>query len=306
VSERSTRNPAASIQQRLLNRARETGEDFQVTLNNYLLERFLYRLGQSPARSRFVLKGALLFRLWADTPYRATLDLDLLWRGAGNRDAIAEDIRLVCAMPAPDDGVEFDTSDLTVNDIRAEDEYAGLRVRFDGQLGKTRIRLQIDIGVADATWPEPEEITYPALLDLPAPKVFAYRPETVVAEKLEALVVLGLTNSRTKDYFDLHYLAMNFPFEGAALARAIGATFERRKTPFPVSTPQGLTDAYWTHQGRDAQLRAFARRTRVRVDMQAARSLLPLLREYLLPPLAAARRAQPFNQRWAPGGPWKK
>lgn len=306
MSEKGTRNPAASIQQRLLNRARETGEDFQVTLNNYLLERFLYRLGQSPARSRFVLKGALLFRLWADTPYRATLDLDLQWRGGGNRDAIAGDIRLVCATPAPDDAVEFDTSDLTVNDIRAEDEYAGLRVRFHGLLGKTRTRLQIDIGVADATWPEPEEITYPALLDLPAPRVLAYRPDTVVAEKLEALVVLGLTNSRTKDYFDLHYLAMNFPFVGAVLARAIGATFERRKTPFPVSTPEGLTDAYWDHQGRDAQLRAFARRTRVRVDMQAARSLLLLLREFLLPPLAAARRAQPFNQHWAPGGPWKK
>lgn len=148
-----------------------------------------------------------MLRFASTTPYRATLDLDLLWRGAGNREAIAEDIRLVCATPAPDAAVEFDASDLTVDDIRAEDEYAGLRGRFDGLLGQTRTRLQIDIGVADAT-------------------------------------------------------------------------------------PEGLTDAYWEHQGRDAQLRAFVRRARVRVDMQAARSLLPLLRQVSLAALGCgAQRA---------------
>lgn len=306
MSPAKVKNLAASIQQRLLDRALKSGQEFQVMLTNFLLERLLYRLGRSPVRTRFVLKGALLFRVWADTPYRATLDLDLLRRGASSRQAVAADIRTICATSAPEDAVEFDAGDLTVEDIRAEDEYAGLRVRFVGLLGNTRTRLQVDIGTADATWPEPEVTSYPVLLDLPAPSVLAYHPATVVAEKLEALVVLGLTNSRIKDYFDVNYLAANFPFEGATLARAIGATFERRKTPFPDATPEGLTDAYWDHQDRDAQLRAFVRRTRVRVDMGSARSLLPLLRQFLLPPLAAARSAQPFDRHWAPGGPWKK
>ena len=128
----------------------------------------------------------------------------------------------------------------------------------------------------------------------------------VVREKLEALVVLGLTNSRIKDYFDLHYLAANFPFEGAMLARAIGATFERRKTPFPEAVPEGLTDAYWDHQRREAHLRAFTRRARISADLPGARSLLPLLREFLLHPLAAARGGQSFDMKWKPGGPWRK
>ena len=306
MSAARARNLAASVQQRLLNWAQQAGQEFQITLNNFLLERFLYRLGRSPARTRFVLKGALLFRVWADTPYRATLDLDLLRRGASNRQAVAADIRAICATSAPEDAVEFDTRDLTIEDIRAEDEYAGLRVRFVGLLGNTRTRLQVDIGTADATWPEPEVTSYPVFLDLPAPRVLAYHPATVVAEKLEALVVLGLTNSRIKYYFDLHYLAANFPFDGATLAHAIGATFERRKTVFPEATPVGLTDAYWDYHGRDAHMRAFARRTRMSADLPRARSLLPLLREFLLPPLAAVRRAQPFNQHWAPGGPWRK
>jgi hypothetical protein len=237
---------------------------------------------------------------------RATLDLDLLRRGASNRQAIAADIRAICATPAPGDAVEFDTSELTAEDIRAQDEYAGVRIRFVGILGNTRTRLQIDIGTADATWPEPEVTSYPVLLDLPAPSVLAYHPATVVAEKVEALVVLGLTNSRIKDYFDLHYLAANFAFAGATLARAIGSTFERRKTPLPEAIPEGLTDAYWDFQGREAHLRAFARRTRLSADVPEARALLPLLRRFLLSPLAAARDAQSFDMEWKPGGPWRK
>ncbi len=306
MSAAKAKNLAASIQQRLLNRAQHANEEFQLTLTNFLLERFLYRLGRSPVRSRFVLKGALLFRVWADVPYRATLDLDLLRRAAPDREAIAADIRAICAMPAPEDAVEFDTSDLTVEDIRAEDEYAGVRVRFTGRLGNTRTRLQVDIGTADATWPDPEATAYPVLLDHPAPRVLAYHPATVVAEKLEALVVLGLTNSRIKDYFDLHYLAANFLFDGTTLAKAIGATFKRRETPIPDRTPEGLTDAYWDHQGREAHLRAFTRRARISADLPGARLLLPLLCGFLLPPLEAARRGESFHMEWKPGGPWRK
>ena len=306
MSTTKTKNLPASVQQRLLNRAREAGEDFQLTLTHFLLERFLYRLGQSPLRTRFVLKGALLLRVWADIPYRATLDVDLLRRAASDKDAIAADIRTICGTPAPEDAVEFDTSDLTVEEIRAEDEYAGVRVRFTGRLGNTRTKLQVDIGTADATWPDPETTTYPVTLDFPAPKILAYHPATVVAEKLEAVVVLGVTNSRIKDYFDLHYLAANFEFDGATLARAIGATFERRRTPIPDATPVGLTDAYWDYQGREAHLRAFARRARIAADLPRARSLLPLLRGFLLPPLEAARGVESFDMEWKPGGPWRK
>lgn len=299
-------NLAESVRQRLLNHARHQGEDFQVTLNNFLLERFLYRLSRSKVHDRFVLKGALLLRLWAEQPYRATLDLDLLRRGETDRDNVAKDIRAICATAVEPDGVEFDARDLTLEPIREEQEYAGLRAGFTAKLGNARIRLQVDIGVGDAVWPAPRKHAYPAMLEFPAPHVLTYSREAVVAEKFEAMVVLGARNSRIKDFFDIHYLAMHFAFEGAALAEAIRRTFDRRKTPLPQDVPVGLTEEYWKQAGRDAQLRAFVRRARVEVASQKTSGIAPTLRKFLLPPWEALRDNNLFTQHWPAGGPWGK
>jgi hypothetical protein len=241
----------ASIAARLLKRAKETGDDHQTLLTSYCLERFLYRLGASDRRDRFVLKGAMLLRLWSDRPYRATRDLDLLRRGDGTGEAIREDIRAIIATTVPPDAVIFDGDRIGVEAIRPEDEYAGTRATLLARCGKARLTLQIDLGFGDAVWPSPQTCTYPSLLDFPAPDVLAYPREAVVAEKLEAMVVLGDRNSRIKDFFDLHYLATRFEFDRATLSEAVRRTFERRRTPIPAEDPIGLTPAYWkTRRGR--------------------------------------------------------
>lgn len=304
MNERPLANLAESVRQRLLNRARATGEDFQIILNNYLFERFLYRLSRSEVKDRFVLKGAVLLRLWAVQPYRATRDLDLLRRGPPSPSALADDVRTICTSAVEPDGVVFDLDDLTVEAVREDEEYAGLRANFTARLGSARVRLQVDVGTGDAVWPAPRELVFPTLLAFPAPSLLAYAPETVVAEKLDAMVVFGIANSRIKDYFDLHYLATNFGFEGSLLAEAIRRTFERRQTPYPAGVPIGLSDDFWDLAGRHAHVRAFARRSRLDVDLASARELLPILRSFLLPPLEALGAGRTFQGEWPKGGPW--
>jgi hypothetical protein len=179
-------NLAASVAARLLNRARETGDDYQTQLTSYCLERFLFRLGASDRRDRFVLKGAMLLRLWSDRPYRATRDLDLLRRGDGSFDAIRDDLQAIVSTPVPPDAVVFDGLHIRVAAIRAEDEYAGTRATVPTRCGQARLMLQIDMGLGDAVWPTAQTCTYPSLLDLPAPDLLAYPREAVVAEKFEA------------------------------------------------------------------------------------------------------------------------
>ncbi len=306
MTRKSPANLAESVRQRLLNYARRQGEDFQVTLNNYFLERFLYRLSRSGVHNRFVLKGALLLRLWAEHPYRATLDLDLLRQGGADQEAVAADIRAICATAVEPDGVEFDARDLTLEPIRENQEYAGLRSGFTAKLGNARTRLQVDIGVGDAVWPAPQELAYPAMLEFPAPHVLTYSREAVVAEKFEAMVVLGARNSRIKDFYDIHYLATHFAFDGAELAEAIRRTFDRRKTPLPEEVPVGLTEEYWQQAGRDTQLHAFVRRARMDAASQKVSEIAPTLRKFLLPPWEALRNNEPFAQHWSAGGPWRK
>lgn len=297
-------NLAASIAGRLLNRARQTGDDYQVLLLGYCLERFLYRLGASGLRDRFVLKGAMLLRVWAEQPYRATRDLDLLRCGDGTFEAIREDLRAIVGAPVPPDAVEFDEDHINLEAIRAEDEHAGTRATLAARCGKARLQLQIDMGLGDAVWPAPQLCSYPTLLDLPAPEVLAYPREAVVAEKLEAIVVYGNRNSRIKDYFDLHYLASNFTFDRATLAEAVCRTFKRRGTPPPGETPVGLTPEYWRDPSRPTQVRAFARRAGIQVPETPADVFAGLVRVFLGPLLDDLRQDMRGEGVWLPGGPW--
>lgn len=299
-------NLAASVAARLLNRARQTGDDYQTLLTSYCLERFLYRLAVSDRRERFVLKGAMLLRLWSDRPYRATLDLDLLRRGDGAFDTIREDLRAIVATPTPVDAVEFDGARIRIEAIRAEDEYAGTRATLPAHCGKARLMLQIDMGHGDAVWPAPQTCTYPTLLDFPAPELLAYPREAVVAEKLEAMVVLGDRNSRIKDFFDLHHLASRFEFDRATLAEAMRRTFARRRTPVPEAQPIALTRDYWDNPSRPAQVRAFARRARIDVRADFADECARLLDAFLSPVLEDLRSGQRPAGVWLPPGPWSQ
>jgi len=298
-------NLGASVSTRLLNQARKTGADYQTLLTSYCLERFLYRLGASDLRERFVLKGAMLLRLWADQPYRATRDLDLLRRGDAEFNAVRADLRAILAAPAPPDAVSFDGDKIEVDAIRAEDEYAGVRAMIPAQVGRARLVLQIDMGVGDVVSPAPALCAFPTLLDFPAPRILAYPKEAVIAEKFEAMIVLGERNSRIKDFFDIYYLAGHFEFDREILGHALRQTFARRGTPVPSELPIALTAAYWENATRPAQIRAFSRRTGVEVPDDFSAACSRRLSQFLIPLLEDLRRSTSQPGTWSPGGPWR-
>jgi predicted nucleotidyltransferase component of viral defense system len=275
------RNVGASVRARLLDRAREQKSDFQVVLTRYTLERLLYRLSLSEHRERFVLKGAMLFSIWIDTPFRATRDLDLLGYGDSDVDSIAAAFRAICAQPVADDGVIFDVDGLQATPIRKELKYGGVRVRTTALIDRARIPVQVDIGFGDAITPTTTTIDYPALLDGPMARLRAYPVETVVAEKFEALVTRGITNSRLKDFYDLWLIASTFTLDPTSLAEAVKRTFERRGTPLPRSLPSGLTDAFAT--AWDSQWRTFLGRERLAAVPDDLTEVLNDLRKFLMP-----------------------
>lgn len=218
MTKKEIRNVAASVRARLLNHARANQIEFQLVLRRFFFERFLYRLSRSSVRDGFVLKGAMLLQVWSESPYRATVDLDLLRRGAASSESIRKDVRAILELDVEtDDGVEFDSDSIRIDELRDDEQYLGFRITFVAKLAGAQDRLQVDIGTGDAAWPLPARETYPTILELEPPKVLAYRRESVVAEKLHAIVKLGMKNSRIKDYFDIHYLASTFEFDGRSL-----------------------------------------------------------------------------------------
>ena len=300
---RQPMNRGASVRARLLNLARQRHVEFQLVLSDFAIERLLYRLGTSKYADRFVLKGAMLFKLWPAEVGRATWDLDLLGRGANSVEEVTTIVRDLCVMDGPD-GLIFDPSSVSGELMRAADEYPGVRVRLEARLAEARIPVQIDVGFGDTVTPPPTHDRYPTLLDHPAPYILAYPREAVVAEKVEALVSLGVTNSRMKDFYDLHVLATHFRFDGLVLAKALRATFERRATPFPEREPLALTREFLVAPERQVQWRAFLRRSRVAAPTDAG-DLADLLRAFLAPVLTAAATAEPFAASWQAGGPWR-
>lgn len=294
---------AASVRQRLLNRARAEGGDFQALLTRYVLERFLYRLGESFHREQFVVKGAMLFVLWEGDLHRTTRDLDLLGSGPSAIADVERAVREVLAAEVEDDGVAFDPDTVRGDLIREEQEYEGVRVTAEARVGNARVRLKIDVGFGDAVTPEAEEATFPTLLDAPPPVLRAYPKETVVAEKLQAMVALGILNSRMKDFYDVWHLARQDAFDGPTLAEAVRATFARRGTPLPPVAPLALTDEFAADTRKQTQWRAFVRRGRLSDEAPLA-EVVNLLRAFLLPVLDAARRESGLDARWQPGGPW--
>ena len=282
-----------------------TGEDYNVLLVRFTLERLLYRLSRSSHREQFVLKGAMLFALWEPALHRVTRDLDLLGFGHPSPERLADIFRELCRLEVEADGVDFDPRSVECEDIRAQDEYAGIRVKLRATVGKAVVPLQVDVGFGDALPVAPEEITFPVMLGMAAPKLRAYSRETVVAEKLEAIVKLGMLNSRFKDYFDLHYLAQKFPFDGALLAKSIAGTFARRGTAFPAGLPAGLTPMFGTDPAKIRGWQAFWRKTGPKAAAPTLEAVIQLLVEFLEPPLDAAAKGKPLTATWK-SNHWQK
>ncbi len=280
-------NQAASVRARLLNLARAQGADFNQVLVRFALERMLYRLGHSPHGERFVLKGALLFTLWYDLPHRSTRDADLLGFGASDLPDIRQTFREIAVIDG-NDGLVFDPDSVTADEIRKGAGYGGARLMLVGELAKARCTVQVDVGFGDAVTPGPVEAQFPVLIgDLPAPRLRTYPVETVIAEKLHAIELLGMTNSRMKDYLDLSVLTEREQLDVSMLARAIRATFARRQTAIPSVWPIGLTDTFSADTTRQSLWSAFLRKNRL--PAIALPEVVMRLREALAPALVGAR-----------------
>lgn len=274
----SRSNIAASVRARLFNRAKADGVEFGLMLTRFALERILYRLSVSKYRNEFLLKGALLFDLWFDAPLRPTRDVDFLGFGSADLATLETTFRAICRMGG-DDGLVFDPQSVRAQEIRKEANYAGVRITLVGTLDGARCPVQADIGFGDAVTPAAEERTYPVLLGgLPAPTLLVYPRYTVIAEKLEAIVSLGIANTRLKDFFDLWVLTRHSDLEKGTLRAAIKATFERRHTDLPASIPIGLSEEFGVDTSKQAQWRGFLSRNSL--DAPPLDEVVKFLREY--------------------------
>jgi len=294
---------AASVRARLGALARSKGINLELYLIRYVHERLLYRLGQSKHRQRFILKGAMLQAVWLADPFRPTRDLDLLGRGNSDMENVKAAFHEILAIES-DDGIVFALDNLSIEPIRQEAEYGGLRVETTARLAGARIKIQIDLGFGDAVTPDAAEIDYPVLLDFPAPRIRAYPKETVVAEKLQAIVALGATNGRMKDFYDLWMMSRHFAFDGAMLAKAIAATFARRSTPLPTEIPIGLSREFAIDADAVRRWGFFTTRNALSQQPGPFGDIIAALRDFLMPVVRVASGSTEAPITWSPGGPW--
>lgn len=304
IEKPTPKNMPASILARLKNHAQTTKQPFDYTLIRYALERLMSRLEQSPFSDRFVVKGAMLFLIWADEPYRPTRDLDLMSQQAVTQAELADTFRSICTTPIKEDGLRFDVDRIEIEPIRAEEAYPGLQVKLMAFIGTARIPVRVDIGFGDAITPPPSLAAFPGILNFPQPHLLCYPRETVVAEKFDAVVQLGMVNSRMKDYYDLFILSQTAAFDGPILTAALRNTFARRKRIMPKDTPIGLSDTFGADPSKNTQWKAFLRRSRITLTDLELLTILSTLRLFLLPPYEAVKTGQTFTQHWPKTGLW--
>lgn len=302
-----TTNVAASIRARLLNRARAEGTEFQLFLDRYACERFLYRLGESEVRDRCILKGASLLALWMDEPYRSTRDVDLLAFGDNDKGTVRDVMAEICAVACPEDGVAFDLDTLKISAIRDGQRYGGQRASLLAILGTAKCNVQVDFGFGDVVTPGPEDAELPTLIrGVPAPFLRTYPQVSSIAEKFEAMVKLGTVNTRMKDFYDVWALSEAFAFDGSVLLEAVARCFDRRGTLWSAERPEALTPGfysnpqlqdYWTAYGRQGWL--------LRLPPNAFEEIGSRIQSFLGPVRDSILVGEPFDMHWPAGGPWE-
>jgi len=304
VKKRKVTNVAASVHDRLLARARAEEKPFHELLQYYAIERFLFRLSRSKYADRFVLKGALMHQLWGGSLSRSTRDIDLMGRSSSSVDQAVDIFRDCLAVKVDDDGLRFEAESIRGEEIRIDADYHGVRITLRAYLENAEIRLQVDVGFGDVITPGAQKFSYPSLLGLEEPRLLGYTPETTVAEKLQAMVVLDMANSRMKDFYDLWLLATGREFTGAVLTEAIRSTFSRRRTALPEAIPIALTPAFSEAPDKQAQWHAYLRKVRIIGEQLSLRRTADIIVSFVMPVVESARRGLSFKRRWRPGGPW--
>jgi predicted nucleotidyltransferase component of viral defense system len=305
MTERKPKNIAASVRERLLNLSKSSNENYQFLMVRYALERILYRLSKSEHKNQFILKGAMLFYIWSKDVHRPTRDLDLLGYGLSEIEPVVQKFKEILSIQVEDDGIEILVETVKGSKIKEDQDYEGVRLSFECRLANARIPIQIDIGFGDVVVPYPEETEYPSLLDLPKPRLKAYKRETVIAEKFNAMVELGISNSRMKDFYDIWTLARNFHFDIDQLSQAIKSTFNKRGTKIPTEPPLSLTPTFYEDKTKQEQWRAFLRKLSQRSERIELEQITEVLKEFLIPASIAAATEDKINRRWKPPGTWQ-
>ncbi len=300
------KNIEGSVRAKLDNKRKEFNIPFLEILRTYAMERFLYRLSKAAFAGDFILKGALLFTAWKVNERRTTLDIDLLAHYSNQTSAIEKVVRDVCAVDVTPDGLRFDPATVVGAKIKEDADYEGVRVKFVAFLGKARIPMQIDFGFGDTVYPAPKIITYPVILDLPAPKLKGYAPETVVSEKFQAMVQLGALNSRMKDFYDIWLLMRQFNFEGHDVAEALKRTFMRRKMDLPLGDRLLVDEIYDKKSDRQTLWKAFLIKGGIDHAPEELATVAKDIDGFLVGPVEAARSGEPFRKHWQALGPWKR
>lgn len=295
---------AAELRTALLRAGRARDEDFQVTLAHFAVERLIHRLSHTRHAESFILKGAMLLGVWTSAPHRATRDVDFLGFGSPAPEALADVFREIARTDSENDAVEFDSASVRAEEIREDARYDGVRVRLEAHFGGARIPVQVDIGFGDAVTPAAPWIEYPSLIGLPTGRIRGYTRESVVSEKLEAMISLGLLNSRMKDFYDVWLLARDFEFEGASLARAVQATFERRGTPLPEMIPPAFGESFTDASDKRQLWARFLERSAASEPHLSLATAVSVVRDFVWPVLDALREARPAPGYWPGGGPW--
>jgi len=298
------KNIAHSIFERLLNRAKSNKEDFNLLLSRYGMERFLYRLSASPHNDRFILKGASLFLVWKGQSYRVTRDADLLGFGNSDVEQLAEVFRGICRVEFQRDGMFYLPESLNAEKIRDDQEYDGVRITLIGLLNQARIPLQVDIGFGDAITPAPEQIEYPTLFEAPPPRLKAYPRYTLVAEKVEAVIKLGVANSRMKDFYDIWLLSRLFSFNGNVLRKALDNTLDRRRTTIPASTPFAFTPAFYQDPQKTVQWTAFVKKSKPDIPVGDLPAVIADIAVFLAPVIESLQSNASFEDVWMPDQGW--
>lgn len=298
-------NIAASIRDRLLNLSKKRGEEYNYLLTLYVGERLLYRLSQSPYQQQYILKGATLFKVWNGEPHRATKDLDFLSFGSNEVKHIEKIFQEICLIECEQDGIIFLPESIKAQVIKEDQQYEGVRVVIIGKLGTNSSKLQVDIGFGDAVTPDAEEELIDTILDTPKPRLKIYPRETVISEKFQAMVALGIINSRLKDFYDIWFICKNFEVQGNLLHQAIENTFRRRQTEVPITEPLALTQEFTNDPDKQKQWSAFLKKSNIGEPQLTLDDVVIVIKNFLMPPCIASAKNESFGKAWNVAGYWQ-
>ncbi|HOW43166.1 MAG TPA: nucleotidyl transferase AbiEii/AbiGii toxin family protein [Candidatus Omnitrophota bacterium] len=299
------KNIEASIKARLKNKAQETNRPFAEVMQYYGMERFLYRFSKSKYADKFILKGALLFAVWQIPDRRTTLDIDFLARFDNEVATIEKVMKDVCETSVDPDGLKFDSQTVKGVKIKEDADYEGVRVKFTGFLDRAEIPMQIDVGFGDIVYPKTKVIDYPVILDFPKPHLNGYPQESVISEKFEAMIKLGLLNSRMKDFYDIWLMTRQFEFKGASIASAIKKTFNNRKTDIPNDKPLFADEIYDEKSDRQTLWNAFVKKGDIQHAPETLSATAKEIERFLIEPVIAISENVAFDKTWTSPKGWE-